>query len=118
MQNTELSWFLDIITNYISFGLALYAVGAIVSLVWMRRKKQIMPSAVMKDLSRTYFCVVCLVLLEATRQVWDTFNDYHFPLWITRILLPVLYLTLGNSIISVTNAEAGSAVQTRDERTA
>ena len=103
MQQTDFSFFFDLTTSYISFGLALYASAAVISLAWIRATRRATPHIVMRDVPRACACVVALVLLEAIRQLWDSFNYEHFPLWITRIVLPVLYLVLGNSIFRMTS---------------
>ena len=115
MQQTDFTFFFDLTTSYVSFGLALYACAAIMSLGWLRATKRSTPQLVMRDLSRICGCVVCLVLLEAVRQVWDSFFYEHFPLWITRMVLPVLYLVLGNSIFRMTGLGTGSASQNEDD---
>ncbi len=105
MQQSEITWLIKILTSYISFGLALYAAGGVLALLWIRRRQSAGPRFVLADLARSYAVVVFFVLFEAVRQVWDSFNADHFPLWVTRIVLPVAYLTLGNSVIRMAGSE-------------
>jgi hypothetical protein len=97
MSRTSVSFVLDVVTSYISFGLALYAGGALGALIWMRRRNGVTSKAMFADLSRAYSCMILVVLLEAIQQLWDSFHSEHLPLAITRAALPVLYLVLGNS---------------------
>jgi hypothetical protein len=98
MSRTSIAFVLDVVTSYVSFGLALYAGGALAASIWMRRRPSATPKAMLTDLSRAYGCMIVLVLLEAVQQLWDSFHAEHLPLSITRAVLPVLYLVLGNSV--------------------
>jgi len=106
---SNLTYLLDIATNYVSFGLALYAIGSLLALIWMRHWNEPRSHAAMADVLRAGACVIALVMLEVIRQFWDTFHYRHFPLWITRAALPVLYFTLGNSIFRLVSTDANDA---------
>jgi hypothetical protein len=97
MSRTAVSFVLDVGISYVSFGLALYAGGALAALMWIRRRGGVTSQAMFADLARTYGCMIILILLEAVPQLWDSFHVEHFPQALTRAALPVLYLVLGNS---------------------
>jgi peptidoglycan/LPS O-acetylase OafA/YrhL len=95
---SELEFWINTASNYVSFGLALYAIGNVLALVWHCRNNPESQLPVV-DLARAGICVIALLLMEAGRQFWDSYHVQHFPLWITRLALPAIYLMLGNSIL-------------------
>lgn len=99
----QLLYLFDIGTNYVSFGLAIYAAGAVCAFWWTRRVAGPVQSPDRASGLRAGTCVVALIALEVMRQFWDTFHYQHFPLWITRLILPVLYVTLGNALFRLSN---------------
>ncbi len=99
---------LSIVANYVTFGLALYVIGAFCALVTVRRRTLFRLPLTASSFTRAYSCVIALVLLEAIRQVWDSFHYQHFPLWITRSVLPCLYLVLGNAVSRISRASGGA----------
>ena len=98
----------NVVTGYLSFGLALYAVGAFVALLRLRRAKGLLCELVLSDFNWVYICIL-LVVLGAIRQIWDAFHIQHFPIEITRAIVPYANLCLGNSIFRIAKRNSGVA---------
>jgi hypothetical protein len=101
----KLIFLLDTATDYVSFGLAIYAIGAMLATIWMQRGRRSMSAAATMDILHAGSCVIALVLLEATRRFWDGLHNEHFSFWITRLAFPVVYAVLGNSTFRLTNVD-------------
>jgi hypothetical protein len=75
--------------------------------VWTHQRNGVQhPEGSTIDTVRAGASVIALVVMEVVRQFWDSFHYQHFPLWITRVVLPVLYFTLGNSLFRLTDASS------------
>lgn len=100
MQNLGISFYLDIAISYVAFGLAIHAIAGIMALMWVGRKAGA-PRRLRRDLYLASGSIIGLVVLDACRQIWDSLYSDHFPIAITRIALPILYLLLGHTLVSV-----------------
>ena len=96
----RVSYLLEVTANYVSFGLALYALGAVLTLIWLRKRNRAgTPDHSTAHIVRAGACVTALLLLEIIRQFCD------FPLWAIRAVLPGLYFVLGNSVFHLMRAD-------------
>ena len=106
MDLNERSLF-NMLTGYLSFGCALYAVGAFLALLKLKLTRYQSRELVLSDYHWVYVCML-LVLLDAARQTWDTFHLQHFPLAITRILVPYASLSMANSVFRIAKQNSTS----------
>ena len=108
MQHSGFTFYFDIALSYLTFGLAIYAIGGFVALLWIRRKGGT-PKQLLRDLCVAYTAIIGLILLEACRQLWDNFRLDRFPVQITRVLVPALYLLIGNTLVSIASFSSAQA---------
>ncbi len=100
MQTLGIYFFVDVAISYVAFGLAIHAIAGLIALMWVGRNFGD-SRRVRRDLYLAYGSISGLVLLDACRQVWDSIRPDHFPLAVTRIALPLLYLMLGHTLVSI-----------------
>lgn len=100
MRQSEFSFFLNIALSYVTFGLAIYAIAGFIALMWIRRKVGT-PRPLLRNFCLTYASIAGLIFLDACRQLWDSFHSDHFPMEITRMVLPALYLLMGNTLATI-----------------
>src|ERR1035438_5947494 len=78
-MNQEQLAALDLLCGYISFGLAIYAITSLCGLLFVRYKLSVFPHLTRK-IARYYGGVIVLIVLEMSRQIWDSLYLEHFPL--------------------------------------
>ena len=103
MPGLELSFLLDVGLSYVTFGLTIYAIAGLATNIWISRKAG-KPRKVLRDLCLAYSSIGGLLVLDASRQIWDSFHLTHLPLGITRVAVPIMYLLLGNTVASFAGA--------------
>ena len=94
---SDLIGLIDIVGSYIIFGLALYAMSGLLMILRARLRERSMSREVRKDFIIINLSLVSYMLIEACRQVWDSFRPDHFPIWPSRFLLVVLLPMTGNA---------------------
>lgn len=97
MSSSSLLFLMGTLSEYVCFGLALYALCALVTVLWVRRHDGFVLDSSFAEVWRAYGCLILLISLQTVQLIWDCFYARHALHQITRTALPVLYLLVGNS---------------------
>jgi hypothetical protein len=108
-----LAFLLDVFSGYVCFGLALYAGCALFAAFWMRRHHTLGSRLTSAEILRGYGGMTLLVLLQTLERLWETFHSGHSRSHVLRIVIPMLYLWLGNSVFRTARQDMGDASATR-----
>lgn len=87
--------------SYLIFGLALYHVSGMIFLLrayWIERA---VPRDLLRALTIAYGGSIILAILEGAQGIWDNFHVAHFPLSLTRTILPLVFLLSGRAIYQI-----------------
>ena len=103
-MNQEQLAALDLLCGYISFGLAIYAITSLCGLLFVRYKLSVFPHLTRK-IARYYGGVIVLIVLEMSRQIWDSLYVEHFPLVVARAILPAVCVVVGNAVFGIMRLE-------------
>jgi hypothetical protein len=115
MSAFGLSFLLDIFTGYVCFGLAFYAGCALVAALWMRRHHTLISKPTLAELLRTFGGMTLLVLLQTLQRLWETSHASHSPSRVLRMVFPLLYLWLGNSVFRAAHHNMGEEFHSKTE---